>query len=228
MTTPAPACLLWDFGDTIADQGWMRVAPPQVPEWASRYGRVVDHLGDAWDRGDVTMAELVEAVAEELGLPPAFVRQHAEDRCRAIEFYPGVMTSVRLRRVPQALVTVNPDGFSDLIVPYYELDQLFDLIVISHQEHTTDKATLCTIALERLGLEVGAGRSLLIDNVEANVRAWERLGEQAYWFRGPSRFEQDLLAGTLPGVLVPRAAKQQTKRKQRVSGSARNSQPPSW
>jgi len=196
-------CVLWDFGDTIADQGWMRVSPPGVPEWAAGYGRVIDRVGEAWDRGDLTLSELVDHVAVELGLDPSFVLDHAKALCRDIHFYPDVLAAVRRHRLPQALVTVNPDLFVDLVVPNYRVDQHFDLVVISCQERTIDKARLCALAVERLGFEVGAGQSLLIDNLEANIQAWERLGEPGYWFRGPAIFDQDLRSGILPAELRP-------------------------
>jgi FMN phosphatase YigB (HAD superfamily) len=203
VTAASVGCVLWDFGDTIADQGWMRVCPPGVPQWAEGYSRVIDRLGEAWDRGELTMGELVDAVATELTIDSELVLAHMHARCRAVEFYPPVIESLRLRRGPQALVTLNPDVFLDLVVPHYKLDQYFDLMVISSQEHTNDKATLSAIATERLGFEVGTGRALLIDNVEANVRAWQQLGEPGYWFRGPATFEQDLHRGLLPAILRP-------------------------
>jgi hypothetical protein len=196
-------CVLWDFGDTLADQDWMRVCPPGVPGWAAGYGRVIDRVGEAWDRGELTMSELVDQVAVELALNPGLVFGHVKARCRELAFYPEVMASVRLHRLPQALVTLNPDLFLDLVVPHYRLDEDFDLLVVSCLEGSTDKAQLCALAVERLGLEVGAGQSLLIDNLEANIQAWAQFGEPGYWFRGPAIFEQDLRRGILPAELRP-------------------------
>ena len=34
--------LLWDFGDTLADQRWMWPSPAGVPGWTARYEALVD------------------------------------------------------------------------------------------------------------------------------------------------------------------------------------------
>jgi len=91
------------------------------------------------------------------------------------------------RHLPQAIVTLNPDLLSDIIVPHYALDTVFDTIVTSWEERSLDKAQLCRIALERLGGHDPA-HALLIDNIEANVDAWRSVGGQAYLFRGDDAF----------------------------------------
>ena len=50
--------LLWDFGDTLADQRWMWPAPEGLPGWTARFQALIDSdLDERWLRGDTTTAE---------------------------------------------------------------------------------------------------------------------------------------------------------------------------
>jgi len=71
------ACVLWDFGDTLADERWMLAAPADVPEstrvWADVAGVA---LADRWNRGEISDREIVRAVAARLSLDEQTVRTH--------------------------------------------------------------------------------------------------------------------------------------------------------
>jgi hypothetical protein len=129
-------CVLWDFGDTLVDEKFMRQSPPTVPQW-----------GTVW-------AEVVSGS------------------------------------------TLNPDLFSDLIVPQYRLDAVFRVIVASWKERTLDKGAMCRTALKRLGGGIEPVESLLIDNKAHNVEAWATHGGTGYLYRGEDAF-RDALAGEL-------------------------------
>ena len=183
--------LLWDFGDTLVDQRWMWPSPHSVPGWTARFQALIDtDLDERWLRGDMTTAEVAAIFASDLGTTAEELMAHIELLCADLQFYEHAWTVARERALPQAIVTLNPDLFSDLIVPNYALDTVFDEIVTSWQERTLDKAQLCTIALERLGGH-DPGEALLIDNVSENVEAWRALGGRAYLFRGDTEFLAD-------------------------------------
>jgi FMN phosphatase YigB (HAD superfamily) len=183
--------LLWDFGDTLVDQRWMWPSPPDAPQWTARYQALADtELDDRWNLGEITTEALATALTADLDITLDGVMKHIEARCRDVQFYEHAWSAARARALPQAIVTVNSDGFSCFVVPNYGLDTVFDEIVTSWESHTLDKAGLCVIALERLGGHDPA-EALLIDNIEANVEAWRALGGQGYWFRGDERFALD-------------------------------------
>ena len=50
------AVLLWDFGDTLVDERWMRRAPAGVPAWEAAWTSVMDDLADDWNVGAVDSA----------------------------------------------------------------------------------------------------------------------------------------------------------------------------
>ena len=95
---------------------------------------------------------------------------------------------------PQALVTVNADLFGDWIVPGYELATMFETIVVSCAERTSNKTELCTIALDRLGFSGDRSDALLIDNRLDLVEAWRAVGGSAYWFQSDAQFADDVAA----------------------------------
>jgi len=121
-------------------------------------------------------------------MPVDVLMAHVEARCHDIQFFSRTWAAAQTRRLPQAIVTLNPDAFTRFVVPAYRLDAVFDVIVTSWEEHTRDKARLCEIALERLG-GTDPSEALLIDNLEENVEAWRERGGHGYWFRGDAEFE---------------------------------------
>jgi phosphoglycolate phosphatase-like HAD superfamily hydrolase len=183
--------LLWDFGDTLADQRWMWPSPNGVPGWTARYQALPDtDLDTRWNLGAITTSELMTAFVSEIGGTHEELMAHCDERCRDVQFYEHAWSAARTRRLPQAIVTVNSDLFSQFVVPNYELDSVFDVIVTSWEERTVDKARLCEIALERLG-GTDPGEGLLLDNIEGNVDAWQSRGGQAYLFRSDDEFARD-------------------------------------
>ena len=187
--------LLWDFGDTLVDERFLWVCPPGVPGWTDCYRTLVSgDFGARWNSGAATTDELATDMAARLGMLKKSVRAHIQRCCERIRFYDHAWTVAREHPFPQAIVTVNPDLFRELVVPKYHLADVFDAIVISAEEGTESKAALCDVAMTRLGC-VDPAETLLLDNIEANVDAWRARGGAAYWFRGDDEFAAGDAAG---------------------------------
>jgi hypothetical protein len=187
------ACVLWDFGDTLVDERWMQQAPRGVPEWPRVWSEVAGgELADQWNLGEVSLADIVEAVAARLPMTSEAVLDHVRWCCANIRFFDLPLQVARDSSLYQAIVTVNPDGFSELVEPTYRLGEVFRPIVTSWQEHTLDKAALGLLALERLGGRLRPPHALLVDNRSENIEAWEELGGRGYLFRGEREFRSDL------------------------------------
>lgn len=188
---PAVRYVLWDFGDTLADQRWMWPSPEGVPGWTARYRALPDSdLDRRWNLGTITTAELMTAFVPDIGGTHDRLMTHCAERCRDVRFYERAWSAARAHILPQAIVTVNSDLFTRFVVPNYELESAFDVIVTSWEERTLDKARLCEIALARLG-GTDPAEALLLDDIEANIDAWRSLGGQAYLFRGDEEFARD-------------------------------------
>ena len=183
-----PPCLLWDFGDTLCDE---RFIWSSSPEWMAIYEAFEAHGGMAWCEGALTADAFAQRISEPLGMTPGDVARHMRERCHAITWMPQAWTAFRARTRPQAIVTVNPDLFSEVIVPAHALDQYANVIVTSWEERTNNKADLCDIALERLSGSWSREQALLIDNKVESVEAWRARGGRGYIFTTDGAFARD-------------------------------------
>lgn len=188
----ATTVLLWDFGDTLVDERWMHRAPAEHPRWRAAWLDVMFDQADGWNVGAVGMAEMFEHLAARAGMTTAEVEAHARSCCESLAINETAWRVASERRLPQALVTVNPDLFADFVVPVHGLESMFDVIVMSFAEGTDDKADLCDIALERLGFDGPRSDALLIDNRPDLVEAWTSRGGAGYVFQHDEQFRLDL------------------------------------
>lgn len=187
-----PAVVLWDFGDTLVDERWMRIAPPDHPTWETTWTAVMADCADAWNIGVISKAEVFEALASRTGMALDRIEAHARACCQQLVFNKTAWSVAKQRRLPQAIVTVNPDLFADYVVPTHDLRAVFDVIVMSFAEGTNDKSTLCDIARARLGHHGARAEALLIDNRSDLVHAWQAVGGAGYVFRSDEQFLSDL------------------------------------
>ena len=185
-------CVLWDFGDTLVDERWLQRAPVGVPQWPDVWKSLVrGELADRWNTGELTLGHVVDAVASTLPMSREAIGAHIGRCCAEVAFFPAPLAVARASRLPQAIVTINPDAFTQLVVPRYALDATFAPIVTSWQQRTLDKADLADIALRSIDGDIARAEALLIDNVQANVERWIARGGRAYHFRGEARFRED-------------------------------------
>ena len=184
--------LLWDFGDTLVDERWMQQSPADCREWPEAWADVMGLHAPDWNTGRATERVIFDALSARTGLTVEAVERHAVECCRSIRFHPFTWRVATERRVPQALVTVNPDLFVERVAKPYHLAQHFGTIVVSCMEGTEDKTRLCEIALDRLRFDGARADVLLIDNRRDLTDAWQRSGGSAYWYQGDEAFEADL------------------------------------
>jgi FMN phosphatase YigB (HAD superfamily) len=184
-------CLLWDFGDTLCDELSLWRA---TPEWMEVYRSFDDGLGAAWSLGDLDTRGFVAALAKRMPLGEAEILAHLK-RTDLFEFFPFTYAFFRARHLPQAIVTVNPAFFSEVIVPGCGLDEVTDAIVVSGEEGTIDKGELCRRALQRMNFAPDPSRALLIDDKQANLDAWAGRGGIGYLYRSDSTFRRDVAGG---------------------------------
>ncbi len=187
-----PEVLLWDFGDTLVDERWMRRCPATCPAWADIWAEVMGDLADRWNVGVVGAPEVFATLAKRTGMTLPEVEAHARDCCDRIVFNEAAWRVAVEHRRPQALVTVNPDLVANYVVPVHALADVFDVIVVSSTEKIADKPTLCETALRRLEFAGDRSSTLLIDNRLDLVRAWQDAGGAGYWFQGDEQFAHDM------------------------------------
>jgi hypothetical protein len=191
--------ILWDFGDTLADEKWMLAPMVGAPDWPKLYReRMGDALGQLWNTGAISTREVAADLADGLSVEVAAVIAHMEACSKQVRFFSKVMAFVEECTVPQAIVTVNPDLFTNIVVPAYQLDRRLDLIVTSWQQGTEDKSALCERPIAQLGIVAPLAKCLLVDNRADHILAWRGRGGAAYHFRGENTFCEEF-AGVING-----------------------------
>ncbi len=184
-------CLLWDFGDTLCDE---RSLWRGSPEWMDVYRSFDEGLGAAWNLGDLDTRGFVAALARRMSRSEQEILAHLS-RTDLLAFFPFSYAFFRSRHLPQAIVTVNPVFFSEVIVPGCDLAACCDAVVVSGEERTIDKGALCGLALDRMGFGHDPSRALLIDNKPSNLDAWAERGGIGYLFTTDAAFERDVATG---------------------------------
>lgn len=185
--------ILWDFGDTLADETWMQAPLEGYADWAETWRRVMDgsKLADDWNLGHIDMVAVSEALGRGIGAQSDVVLAHMLKSCRNITFFNTVIAFARECPLPQAIVTINPDIFSYVVAPHYQLNETFPVIVTSWEEASLSKAALCDVALSCLDGNVSRPEALLIDNKVKNTDKWTAAGGQSYLFTSEARFNED-------------------------------------
>lgn len=177
--------ICWDFGDTLVDQNFMRVAPPDIPEWTAAYERVRARTdqGDRWDVAESTMRELAILVADELGISRARAWRQLAINLTTIDWFPEVRSLVEALdgKFMQAIVTVNPHEFWAMAVAC-DMHTMFDCIVTSADVTSLSKVVMANEARAMLGLETGLSTTLLIDNKAHNTDEFTAAGGQSWHF----------------------------------------------
>ncbi len=177
--------ILWDFGDTLADERWMLAPMAGSPRWPELYqGELMNgtELIARWNIGAISSEDVAAIFGKTLNVPALQVVEHMEECSRRISFFPGVMEIVEGRLLPQAIVTINPDIFSRIVVPTFGLVGKFDAILTSWEQKTASKADLCDTAIARLDSNLSRAECLLIDNRPDCIEEWTARGGTGYRF----------------------------------------------
>jgi FMN phosphatase YigB (HAD superfamily) len=186
--------ILWDFGNTLADERWLRAPVDGIPSWTSICDRLLcgTDLADRWNSGAIGSAEVAAEFGRVLGVRPDDVLAHLERCSRNVTLYPLVMTFAEQCSLRQVVVTINPEIFTRVVVPRYRLAEKFDAIVTSWEERTLSKTELCDAARLRFDPPPARSACLLIDNTKENVAAWGEMGGVGYHFRDEHTLFRDL------------------------------------
>jgi FMN phosphatase YigB (HAD superfamily) len=164
---------------------------------------VMEGVRGDWDTGRLSATEIAAEMADRLACTPGEAHAYMQELCQRIVFYPRIDAAVRNRRARggrQALVTVNPDLFEEVVGNYSLLD-VFDAVVTSAVHGTANKVMLCHRALAILGID-DPGEAVLIDNLAANINGWSAAGGQTYLFSSDGTFASDVVSGLVPGFEV--------------------------
>jgi putative hydrolase of the HAD superfamily len=182
--------VLWDFGGVFTPSPFGAahayaesegIDPVEFVELVfGRYDADTDHVWHQLERGEVSMADAlaqIAAEAEARGLPFDLMKMFSSlgadhDRTVVVD----TVRKVREHGVRTAIVTNNIREYGDAWRGMVPVDELFDVIVDSCEEGIRKPdPRICTIALERLGVQ-DAERTVFLDDFDGNISAARALG----------------------------------------------------
>lgn len=185
-------CVVFDYGDTLCSDPYFRelgadflqVVNTQIfgessPEWADR-----------WLRGELAAEDIVARLSSLTGRSTAEIMAGLRLGCSRIRPFPAIWQFAQTQHGfgrKTALVTLNYDIFSRVIVPAVGFDRVFDVIVNSSDYRTDDKVAMWEIAFRRLD-DCAFENSLLFDDKLKHVERFRARGGQAYQFTGDAQF----------------------------------------
>jgi len=189
-------CVVFDYGFTLSSGYYFNLSPPGVADWEKRLQRVIfrgkdDTVTGPWMRGEISLADIADLMAQEVGLGVEEILGYLRRGCTDLGFNEAVYAfarRVQSSSLRSALVTVNMDVFTDVVVPSHSLDDLFDVIVNSADVGSCDKTVLWPMAFDALGCGVSYRDSLLIEDGEKNPAAFRKQGGVAHQYLGEEAF----------------------------------------
>lgn len=196
--------ILFDFGGTLVDQVFFRNGSIKI----SNFPKIMmekfyepffsnpnsSSLLGGWIAGELTKNDIAQAISLETNFPKEDVLSAMEENCRNLMVFDKVFEWAKeiSKTKKTAVVTINSDIFTDVIVEAYSLNKYFSVIVNSCHYKTMDKNLVCKIALEKLG-QVRIERALLIDDSKSNCEEFIQAGGNSYFFKNEDQFLADFL-----------------------------------
>lgn len=189
-----PDLVCWDFGNTLVDELFMRIAPSGVAEWGDAYEqalRVDPTYVERLNLGQAALADMIPDLSRTLSIEAHQVARHLRAVFHQIEWLPHMkqhLTELN-GQVLQAIVTVNPHEFGAMAVAC-GLEPLVDVIVTSADVGSLSKPVMARRARRLLGLSDDLSTTLLVDNKAHNTDDFVGHGGRAIHY-SPATFAKD-------------------------------------
>jgi FMN phosphatase YigB (HAD superfamily) len=189
-------CIVFDYANTLSSDLYFQTCPEGFPAWRALFEKHVfsdPRILSDWCKGVLKKHDIARLISPHAGMPVATVLAEMNNSCKELHFNPAVWQLAEAQQIgghKTVLVTINIDVFSDFIVPFYQLDGLFDVIVNSSDYGTDNKLVLWHIAFEQLGDGITYDNSLLIDDSPKWTTAFANKGGNAFLYRNDAEFEE--------------------------------------
>ena len=177
--------VVFDYGFTISSEYYFNIPHPRVPQWRKLIQEFVfsdECVTSDWMTGSIGLRDIAGILQDRTGEDPEPLLAYLRDGCRRLKENHAVVEfawKLKEHAIPIALVTVNFDVFSDVIVPEHGYDKLFDVILNSCDYGEIDKRVLWPIAFSKLGKHIEYGNSLLIEAGEEKPQQFRDAGGHA-------------------------------------------------
>jgi FMN phosphatase YigB (HAD superfamily) len=137
------SAVLFDFGNTLADEFYFEQAPSKSKNWRESFfdlqysepGRSI-YL-EPWLLGTLHATDIAKYISARTSMDSIAALEAMKENCRNLFFYEESLRLARSlkQKTRLAIVTVNTDLFDEVIVPHYSLNDIFELVVNSSNEN---------------------------------------------------------------------------------------------
>lgn len=192
-------CVIFDFAGTLCSEPYFKLLDQESRNAVGElvFGKNSEAWADPWMRGDICSRDVAEYLSRHLPYSAAEIVSVLSEACSRMTFNSAVYdyaVSLRQSGIKTALVTLNMDVFSAVVVPEHKLDKIFDIVVNSADIKTLKKDELWELSFERLG-GFRYTDSLLIDDATNWCETFQRRGGVAYQYEHESAFRNWLKHG---------------------------------
>ncbi len=140
---------------------------------------------------EITKKDIAKIISEKTQLPLNQVLDYMHEGCNHLSFNSAVYDFAiycKQQGIKTVLVTVNMDIFSEIVVPKYELKNLFEVIINSADFECSDKNVLWKIGFDQLVGNINYHNSLLIEDSKKNIKKFRRNGGFVHQYLNDNNF----------------------------------------
>lgn len=191
-----PTYTILDFANTLCPQNYFQTTPSNCPSWRNLFDSCIFHDKywiTEWCNARASALDIAAEVGKHVTLSLDEILNEMRNGCRDLSFNRAVLDYACSRRRngrKTAIVTLNIDWFTEIVVPAHNLESVFDVIVNSSDYGTDDKEYLWEIAFDQLGIGAGYGTALLIDDSAKWVGRFRNNGGNAYQYSDDPSFAE--------------------------------------
>lgn len=193
-------CIVFDFANTLSSDLYFQTQPEFCPNWRELFQKYVfsdkQRLTD-WCTGKISTSDIASIMQKHIKIPIDTIIAEMYNGCKNISFNQAVWQFTESQRNigrKTALVTINMDIFTNIIVPFYGLDRIFDVIINSADYSTDNKLELWQVAYKLFDSNISYNNSLLIDDSDKWVTEFRNCGGEAYRYKNDNEFNQWIIS----------------------------------
>ncbi|HEY3418073.1 MAG TPA: hypothetical protein VGM23_14435 [Armatimonadota bacterium] len=191
-------CVIFDFANTLCSEFYFAPLGEKfqaVVKEAIFTGENKERWSGPWCCGTRSSVEVADYLSGLTGITPERILAALDEGCANLQLNPAIWRFAQAQRVQgrkTALVTINMDVFTRIVVPAHRFGQVFDVVVNSADYGTEDKNALCEIAFAQLE-GCGFASSLMIDDWPTVIEDFRARGGIAYQYTTDEAFAEDCL-----------------------------------
>jgi FMN phosphatase YigB (HAD superfamily) len=189
-------CIVCDFAFTLCSDLYFKELGS---EWVDLITKILfckpcPLITKKWGSGECSSKEIAQFLSTRLPFSSCEILDALYRGCATLTLNPGVRDFVLQERdkgKKLALVTINMDVFTEIVVQSHRLDTIFDVIVNSADySYKGQKEMLWNKAFELLGPDYHYSNSFLIEDGQDCPKRFRELGGQAYQYTDDCTFEE--------------------------------------